>query len=131
MNKRELSALQKVFEKVKEVKLVYYFGSRAEGKAGPLSDYDFAAYVEAGSKKKRFEIRLELMAKISGLLKTDDVDVVILNDLENTEMSYLIIAQGRLVFEREPYKVLVEPRILHEYFDYREMLIRNKLTSAS
>ena len=71
------------------------------------------------------------MAKIGRLLKTDDVDVVILNDLENTEMSYLIIANGRLIFEREPYKVLVEPRILHEYFDYRDMLIRNKLTRAS
>jgi len=131
MNNSQLSALRKIFEKIREVKLVYYFGSRAEGKAGPLSDHDFAVYLKSGSRKRRFNIRLELMAKIGRLLKTDDVDVVILNDLENTEMSYLIIANGRLIFEREPYKVLVEPRILHEYFDYRDMLIRNKLTRAS
>jgi hypothetical protein len=63
------------------------------------------------------------------LLKTDAVDVVMLNDLENTEMKYFIIAHGKLIFEREPYKVLVEPRILHEYFDFREMLLRYKLTA--
>ena len=107
----------------------YFYGSRAEGKSGPLSDYDFAVYVEAGGKKKRFDIKLDLMAELGRQLKTDYFDVVILNDLENTEMNYLIIAKGKLIFEREPYKVLVEPRILHEYFDYREMLIRNKLTS--
>jgi len=129
MKKTELSALKKIFEKIREVKLVYFCGSRAEGKSGPLSDYDFAVYVEPGGKKRRFDIRLNLMAELGRQLKTDHFDVVILNDLENTEMSYLIIAKGKLIFEREPYKVLVEPRILHEYFDYREMLIRNKLTS--
>jgi predicted nucleotidyltransferase len=130
MKNRELSKLKKIFEKIREVKLVYYFGSRAEGKAGPLSDYDFAVYVQTGRKKAVFDIRLRLMGEISRLLKTDGVDVVMINDLENSEMKYLIITGGKLIFEREPYKVLVEPRILHEYFDFREMLLRYNLTSA-
>jgi predicted nucleotidyltransferase len=131
MKNRELSKLKKIFEKIREVKLVYFYGSRAEGKAGPLSDYDFAVYVQTGRKKTAFDIRLRLMGEIGRLLKTDHVDVVVLNDLENTEMSYLIIAKGKLIFEREPYKVLIEPRILHEYFDFREMLLRYNLTSES
>lgn len=33
---------------------------------------------------------------------------------------------GRI--EREPFRVLVEPRILTEYFDFRESLRRHGLT---
>ena len=130
MKTTELLQLKKIFEKIREVKLVYFYGSRAEDKAGPMSDYDFAVYVKAGRKKAVFDIRLRLMGEISRLLKTDGVDVVMINELENSEMKYLIITGGKLIFEREPYKVLVEPRILHEYFDFRAMLLRYKLTSA-
>jgi len=70
------------------------------------------------------------MDQISRLLKSDKVDVVLLNEVASPEMKYLVISTGRLIFEREPYKVLVEPKILHEYFDFREMLLRYKLTSA-
>ena len=31
-----LSKLKRIFDKHREVKLVYFFGSRADGKAGPL-----------------------------------------------------------------------------------------------
>lgn len=74
MKNRKLSKLKKIFEKIREVKLVYFYGSRAEGKAGPLSDYDFAVYVQAGRKKTVSDIRLRLMGEISRLLKTDGVD---------------------------------------------------------
>ena len=130
MNKAKLSKLKRIFEKFPQVKLVYFFGSQAEGTAGHLSDYDFAVYVETARKSKSLDIRLQLMGQISRLLKSDKVDVVLLNEVTSPEMKYLVISTGRLIFEREPYKVLVEPKILHEYFDFREMLLRYKLTSA-
>lgn len=130
MNRQNLSNLKRIFEKFPQVKLAYFFGSQAEGKAGPLSDYNFAVYVETARKSKSLDIRLRLMDQIGRLLRSDKVDVVLLNDVASPEMKYLVISTGRLIFEREPYKVLVEPKILHEYFDFREMLLRYKLTSA-
>ena len=33
-----------IFKDYPEIKLVYFFGSKARGEGGPLSDYDFAVY---------------------------------------------------------------------------------------
>lgn len=112
------------------VKLGYFFGSRAENSAGPLSDYDFAFYLEESSKEKRFEIRLTLLKHLTKLFQTDDIDVVILNDTQAPELKYNIIKNGILFYEQEPFKVLIEPRILNEYFDFHSSLLRYGLTKA-
>ena len=107
-----------IFKLYPQVKLVYFFGSRARGENAPISDYDFAVYLSEKDKKKRVELKLILMAKLSHFLKTDAVDVVILNDAESPELKFSIVKEGRLLYEQEPYKVLLEPRILNEYFDF-------------
>ena len=130
MEEKILKKIKEVFKLYSEVKLVYLFGSRANGKVGPMSDYDFAVYLDEEDSKKRFDIRLELMAKIGRILKTNHVDVVIFNDTEGPEFKYNIIKDGKVIFEKEPFKILLEPRILSEFFDFREMLRRNNLTKA-
>ncbi|MBI2459068.1 MAG: nucleotidyltransferase domain-containing protein [Parcubacteria group bacterium] len=112
------------------IKLVYFFGSRARGEEGPLSDYDFAVYTDGLSSKKISELKIELIGKISLILKTDDVDVVMLNITKNSELKYNIIQEGVLIFEREPYKIIVEPKILNEYFDFYYLIKKNNLTKA-
>lgn len=119
-----------IFEKYPDVKLVYLFGSRATGNIGPLSDYDFAVYLDEKDKKKRFDLRLSLMGEVSIKLKTDDVDLVVLNDVDAPELKYNIIKDGILLLEKEPFRVVVEPRILNEYFDFHDLLLRYKLTRA-
>jgi len=123
-------SLKKIFELYPEIKLVYFFGSKATGKSGPLSDYDFAFYVEEKNKKQIFNLKLNLMDKISRELNTDKVDVVMLNTTEAPELKYNIIKNSKLIYEKEPYKVLVEPKILNEYFDFRSILLRHNLTKA-
>ena len=113
-----------------QVKLVYFFGSKALGKDGPLSDYDFAVYLDERNKKKRFDLKLSLMGKLSRQLKTDAVDVVVLNDTESPELKYSIIKEGRLIYEEEPYKLFLEPRILNEYFDFIYGLRKYGLTKT-
>ena len=46
------------------------------------------------------------------------------------EVKHEIVAGGILLFEREPFRVLVEPRVLNEYFDFRDLLRRHGLTKA-
>ena len=119
-----------IFKKEQSVKLVYLFGSRATGKIGALSDYDFAVYLDEKNSKKRFDLRLKLMGEISLKLKTDNIDLIILNDIDGPELKYNIIKEGILLMEKEPFKVLMEPKILNEYLYSFHILLRYKLTKA-
>lgn len=124
----ELGELQHIFHKYPDIKLVYLFGSRTSGKQGPLSDFDFALFIDSRDIKAMYDLKFRLMDEISLLLKTDKVDITILNLTESPELKYFIITSGTLLIEREPFKVLLEPRILNEYFDFHSMLLRNSLT---
>lgn len=122
------SKLTLIFKSYDEIKLVYLFGSRARQEYGPLSDYDFAVYFDTKDKNRMYDIKFELFDRLSRLLKTDKIDIVILNLTEAPELKYLIIKEGRLIFERKPFKVIVEPDILNGYFDFQSHLVRHKLT---
>lgn len=126
----EIQNLVSIFKLYSQVKLVYFFGSRARGANGFLSDYDFGVYLEEKDKKKRFDIRLRLMGSLSSELEVDAVDVVILNDAESPELKYSIIKEGKIIYEKEPYKVFLEPHILNEYFDFMYGLRKYGLTKT-
>jgi predicted nucleotidyltransferase len=130
MKSLKLKKLVSIINSFPEIKLAYHFGSTASGSASPLSDYDFAFYLDTNDKKRMYEIRFELFDKISRLLKTDNVDIVIINLSGSPELKYHIIRYGKLIFEKEPFKVIVEPKILNEYFDFQSILLRYNLTEA-
>jgi len=130
IEEQKLTQLISIFKLYPEIKLVYFFGSKAKGETGPLSDYDFAFYLNEKDKKRMLEIKFDLQDKISRTLKTDKVDVVTLNTTESPELKYNIIKEGELIFEEEPYKILVELKILNEYFDFHSLLLRHNLTRA-
>lgn len=127
---KKLKGLKLIFKSFPEIKLVYFFGSQVAGKTGPLSDYDFAFYLKSENGQKMLETKFVLQDKISRLLKTNEIDIVILNLTESPELKYQIIKEGKLIFEKEPYKVLVEPKILNEYFDFHSFLLQHNLTKA-
>ncbi|HEY4476654.1 MAG TPA: nucleotidyltransferase domain-containing protein [Candidatus Paceibacterota bacterium] len=122
--------LLEILKKYPTVKLGYLFGSRARNDVGPLSDYDFAFYLDESDVQARFETKLKLQNDLSTLYQTDLVDVVILNSTQSPELKYQIIRDGILFFEREPFVALIEPKILNEYFDFYSLLRRYGLTKA-
>lgn len=130
MTLNQKKELRRIFSSHPEVKLVYFFGSRAVNNAGPLSDYDFAVYLDEKNPKKQFKIKIRLIKEIERLLKTEKIDVVVLNSADKPELKYAIIHEGQLIYEQEPFRVLVEPKILNEYFDFIMMLRRYHLTRA-
>jgi predicted nucleotidyltransferase len=130
---KEADIFEKITSVIKshtEIKLAYLFGSHAADNAGPLSDYDFAFYIDGKDEKSLCDLKFVLMDKIGRALQTDRIDVVILNLTESPELKYSIIKEGKLIHAEEPFKVLIEPRILNEYFDFHDLLVRNKLTKA-
>ncbi len=112
------------------VKLAYLFGSQVSGDVGPLSDYDIAVYVDGLNNEESIDLRLGLAAELSKVLKTDKIDLVMLNQTDNPALKYSIISSGRLLVERSPYKLLIEPKILNEYFDLQSHHQRHKLTKV-
>ena len=130
MINKELKDLIEIFKTYPEIKVVYLFGSKALDIDGPLSDYDFAIYFDGMDRKKMFDLKLELVERLSRFLGTDKIDIVILNTTEAPELNYQIIKEGKVVYEEQPYRILIEPKILNEYFDFHYMLSKYGLTKA-
>lgn len=102
-----------------QVELAYLFGSRARGKGGKLSDVDVAVYLdESLSSSERFKLRLRLMSEMSSLLRTDKVDLVVMNDAPST-LNYEIIRFKPVYVRDASRRVEVEHRIMSGYLDRR------------
>ncbi len=130
MNDKEKETILSIAASHKEIKLVYLFGSQVKGDAGPLSDYDIAFYADEQDRKALFDLKLDLMTEIEQGLGKGNIDIVILNTAAGPELKYHIIKDGELIYDVEPFRVLVEPGILNEYFDYHDILARYDLTGA-
>jgi len=117
-----------VFKKYPEIKLVYLFGSRAEGKVGPLSDYDFAVYFDEKTPSlKRSDIKISLIADLMGELNTNNIDIVDLNSAEDPLLKYEAISKQKILYEKKPYRLILEPEVYSEFFDFKVFSKLNKL----
>ena len=108
------------FEKQPLVELAYLYGSTALKKEGKLSDIDIGVFLtEKLDKRERFDLRLKLLGEISSLLKTDKVDLVVMNDMP-IALNFEIIKVNFPIFVRSrDKKVEVEYRIMSKYLDRR------------
>ncbi|MGB9723294.1 MAG: type VII toxin-antitoxin system MntA family adenylyltransferase antitoxin [Chloroflexia bacterium] len=102
------------------VLVAYLFGSRARGEPHPRSDIDIAVLLQEGLpslEKQRW--RLALIARLSRVLRTDDVDVVVLNEA-SPMLRYEAIRPRRVLFCRdEEARVAFEFRTMQEWFDWQ------------
>lgn len=110
--------LEKFFQAHDCVELAYLFGSAAKGKAGALSDIDIGVYLSPGlTKAQRNQKRLELIAKLTTILKNDRIDLLIINDTPPV-LNFEIIKPNALVLVRDhDLKLDVEQRIMSRYLD--------------
>lgn len=130
MNEAEKNKAKSVFERYPSIGIAYVFGSRARETEGLMSDYDFAVYADLSDREVLFELELSLRNELSLAFATDAIDLVMINTADSPELKYAIIKEGIVLFEREPFRVIIEPKILNDYFDYRAMLRRYELTKA-
>jgi predicted nucleotidyltransferase len=101
---------------------LYLFGSYAEGKQTPVSDIDLAVLLDRGFPAALyFEKKLKLLSTITSALKTDEVDLIILNQAPPA-LSYRVLSQGRLLYEEEDGKaqrVSFQVKTFDRYFDFK------------
>lgn len=117
-----IRALAGIFRK-QPVDFAYLFGSLATGNASKQSDIDVAIFTSGDlSKEERFALRLNLIGRLSRAVKRD-VDVVVLNDLSSLFFRYVIISEGKLLYQRsEGRRLDFENMTLGLYFDFRPFL---------
>jgi uncharacterized protein len=109
-----IEALRAFFATDRMAKFAYLFGSHAIGRTTPLSDVDVAVYPD--KRVNAFEYRLSRMEALSRIVKTDRVDVVLLNDAPPL-LKYEIIRNGVVIKENRSRRVIFEALILQEYLD--------------
>ncbi len=109
-----LQDLTPILEKDKRVMFAYLFGSRARGQAGPLSDTDIAVYLDR--RVKQGEYRLKLMERLSKFLKSDHLDLVVLNQAPPL-LRHEIIKYGRLLKENAARRIPFETEVIRECLD--------------
>jgi len=101
---------------------IYLFGSCAEGKQTPVSDIDLAVLLDRDFPSNHyFEKKLELLAIATTTLKTDEIDLIILNQAPSA-LSYQVLSKGRLLFENDKVKgqrVNFQARTYDRYFDFK------------
>lgn len=124
-----LDELLKIFSSVPEVKLAYFFGSRATDNFGPMSDHDFAIFLSPYNFHESTKIKIKLLSTLTKYLKTDNVDLLILNSSDKPELNYEVINSGKLLVDIEPNRMTFEPKVMNEYFDYKISLSKYGLTS--
>jgi uncharacterized protein len=97
------------------VLLVYLFGSRANNRTGPGSDYDLGVLLDrrADSPVERARLTHELAV----LMEAAAVDVVFLNQAP-PELAFAVI-QGQLLYGRDlATRVEYEAYVMGRYYDY-------------
>lgn len=120
MNGLKVNLLNRVqhFFATRNIELAYLFGSRARGKAGPLSDYDFAILAPDMGREEYYRLILDLSALMGGA----SVDVVMLK-FAPVELQYRVIKEGFLLYQKDVYtRVEFEGNVLSRYFDFLPVL---------
>ena len=87
------------FAKRDDIIFAYLFGSYAKEKQTHLSDIDIAVYIR--EKKGISDKKLKILMDLSRLLKTDDIDLVILNEAP-ISMLTKILAHKIILNDKSP-----------------------------
>lgn len=108
------------------VQAVYLFGSRAQGKSGPFSDYDYAVLLEEKGHFRGDELYFQLYDIFSEIskreLKNDIIDIVFLRDA-GLELAFHVIRYGKVIFEKDvKARLYFETITTLKYCDYRPLL---------
>lgn len=119
--------LSSYFKKRAEVIAVYLFGSQARGAVSSLSDIDLALLLSpspAPESRLSYRYEAELLADLTSLLKTENIDLVVLNQASPL-LQHRVLRDRQLLYCRNHVQRLrLEFRMLQEYLDLQPFYAR-------
>ena len=115
-----LPVLIQALKQHSEVVALYSFGGAAKNELKPLSDLDYAILLSGQlSKRQRFEKHLELIGIFNNVFRTDEIDLIILNDA-SLRFCYVILKTGKLLYFRNKEALIdLRDQVLKYYLDFR------------
>jgi len=123
-NKIELikETLNDYFKDRHEILFSYIFGSTVTGTANKLSDIDIAIFInekKINEKDYRYGYQAEILTDLMKILKTDKVDLVILN-YATTLLKHRVIYFGELIYSiDEEERIKFQVNTINKYMDYK------------
>lgn len=123
--KQLVTELNEFFSSEEHIVLAYLFGSTVRGEANCLSDIDIAVLFDTTlTKKEAFDLQLKLIVDLGDHLKTNNVDLVMLND-SPLLLTFNIIRDGITLKSDERGRVHFETRIMSRYYDEQYYIKRH------
>ena len=113
--RKKIESLPGFFMDDPNIVFAYLFGGLLKARVSPMSDVDLSVYVK-NPKKLDY---LELFSRISRILDTDEIDLIILN---NAPLSIVgrILQQRMILADKDPFlRHKYESLILREFFDFQ------------
>lgn len=99
-----------------DIDFAYLFGSFGKGKRLPLSDVDIGIYLKEPVDVQ--EKKMEILGVLMDLLKTDEIDLVILNRAPLT-LQMKILESKKVIVDNTPFlRHRYESLTMREYFDF-------------
>lgn len=113
--------LVKALQQDNDILFAYLFGSYGKGKPTSLIDIDLAVYFR--SRGHMMDKKIDLFLLVSGILKTDEIDIVLLNE-STPLLIHSIMQTGKLLFSKDELeRIRFLSKNLKEYLEmeyYRE-----------
>ena len=116
--------LNNYFKKHPEVEVAYIFGSVAQGKPNALSDVDIAIIIDRqqiNEEAYSYGYKAEILADLIKLLKTNHIDLVILNEA-NTLLKHRVLYFGKLIYTtNERKRIAFQTTTINKYNDFKQL----------
>ena len=110
----KIGLLTNLFMGDPNIVFAYLFGGLARDQRKPLSDVDLAIYV----KNIRGLDYLSLLGRISDILCTNEIDLVVLNS-EPVSLAWRVIQTRKVLVDKDPFlRHKYESQTLREFFDF-------------
>jgi len=120
-----VNILNKYFQKHPEVEVAYIFGSVARERTNSLSDIDIAIIIDSqqiNEEAYSYGYRAEIQADLIKLLKTNNIDLVILNEA-NTLLKHRVVYFGRIIYSRnEKKRIEFQTDTINKYNDFKQLI---------
>ncbi|MCL4377170.1 MAG: nucleotidyltransferase domain-containing protein [Actinobacteria bacterium] len=116
--------LEDFFSKRKEVLFAYIFGSLVTKKNNKFSDIDIAIYIDLKKIEEqdyRYGYKAEIITDLMKFLKTDRVDLVLLNSAAPL-LRHRVIYFGKLIYNiNEKERINFQVETINRYVDYKHL----------
>lgn len=117
--------LREYFKKHTEIEVAFIFGSIVDGRANILSDIDIAIIIDSqqiNEKVYRYGYKAESLTDLIKLLKTNDVDLVILNEA-STLLKHRVLHSGKLIYSKnEKKRIEFQIDTINKYIDFKQLI---------